>query len=264
MKKCFVKGGILVNTPFFKYENAGAGYGEDSMPDAEIIPTNKVLPSGEKYLLIDDKHPQSLFAEYYASSFFTTGYCWAPLFHKSYIDDYEEYIARIQDARMLMSLSLKQSDERARGLLSRDSFLAVMNAFENYMADIILTRITNDENVFYDYASKRSEQKKIQKDLTAGRNGAAEQKVIEYVLRQSYCSADKIKETCKELFGHTIKVHQKIVDLFTTRHLIAHRGGRKKDGTYVTFTNEELEDAIRKITILVEAINKCLIERDNE
>ncbi len=263
MKKYYVKGGILVNTPFFKYENAGAGYGGDSMPDAEIIPTNKVLPSGEKYLLIDDKHPQSIFAEYYASSFFTTGYCWAPLFHKSYKDDYEEYNARIQDARMLMGLSLKYGDERARGLLSRDSFLAVMNAFENFMADIILTRITNDENVFYDFASKRSEQKKIQKDLAAGRNGAAEQKIIEYVLRQSYCSADKIIETCKELFGQAIKVNQSIINLFMTRHLIAHRGGRKKDGTYVTFTNHEIEDTIRKITILVETIKKFIMERDH-
>ena len=263
MKKYFVKGGILVNTPFFKYENAGAGYGVDSMPDAEVIPTNKVLPSGEQYLLIDDKHPQSLFAEYYASSFFTTGYYWAPLFHKSYIDDYEEYVTRIQDARLLISLSLKQSDERAKGLLSRDSFLAVMNAFENYIADIILTRITNDEKAFYEFASKRKEQK-IQKDLAAGRHGAAEQKVIESVLKQSYCSADKIKESCKELFGQSIRVNKSIVDLFTTRHLIAHRGGRKKDGTYVTFTNDEIEDTIRKITVLVETIKKSLIEKENE
>lgn len=264
MKKYYVKGGILVNTPFFKYEKAGAGYGDDSMPDAEIIPTNKVLPSGGKYLLIDDKHPQSIFAEYYASSFFTTGYCWAPLFHKSYMDDYKEYCARIQDARMLMRLSLEQCNDRARGLLSRDSFLSVMNAFENFMADIILTRITNDENVFYDYASKRTEQKRIQNDLAAGRQGAAEQKVIEYVLRQSYCSADKIKDSCNELFGLSIKVNRSIVELFTMRHLIAHRGGRKKDGAYLTFTNDEIEDTINKITILVKTIKKGLIERDNE
>lgn len=264
MKKYFVKGGIYVNTPFFKYEGVVAGYGSDPMPDAEIIPTNRVLPSGEKYLLIDDEHPQSIFAEYYASSFFTTGYCWAPLFHKSYLDDYEEYTSRIQDARLLMSLSLVQSDDWAKELLSRESFLAVMNAFENFMADIILTRITNDENAFYDFARKRTEQKRIQNDLASGRNGSAEQKVIEYVLKQSYCSADRIKDYCIELFGKSIEVNKHIVALFEKRHLIAHRGGRKKDGTYVSFANDAIEDAISRITVLVETIKKCLKERGNE
>ena len=74
MKTYYVKGGILVNTPFFRNWEVTAGVGDIDTTGIETIPTNRKLDTGEPYLLIDDKNPQSIFANYIAASFFTTGF----------------------------------------------------------------------------------------------------------------------------------------------------------------------------------------------
>ena len=70
-KKYYVKGNIIVKTPFFSYLNAGAGF--ETMPEGcEIL--------SETDLEIDDDHPQSFFAEYYAQKDFVEGYIHSGLF----------------------------------------------------------------------------------------------------------------------------------------------------------------------------------------
>lgn len=187
MKKYYVDGGILIDTPFFKYAGGGAAFGYGVMPDCEIIPPTCRLPSGEEYLLIDDDHPQSMFAKYYARTFFTTGYCWAPLFHKSYEGDYSEFCERIQDARELIKMSLENGEgSDASNLLMRHAFLTVLCALDTYIADTVLTRITNDEEAFYSFVGQTKNYKGCEKDVMDGKNGNAEQKVINYVLSHSY------------------------------------------------------------------------------
>lgn len=254
MKKFFVKGGILINTPFFRHEGAGAGFADKIPEGSHILPTNDKLSTGEEYLLIDEKHPQSIFAEYYASSFFTAGYSWAPLFHKTYEDNYKEYCSRINDVRQLMKLSLAQEDNNMRNLLSRHEFLTIMTAFENFVADSILTRITNDENMFYTYARNIDDKYKIQDDIKACRYGHAEQKIIEFVLMQSYCNVERVKEVYNNLFGFKIKLDKHINDLFKARHRLAHRGGRKKDGKFVQYSQKDIEKVISSVDTLVRTI----------
>lgn len=67
--KVYVEGGILVNTPYLKYKNAGE-YFVNAPEDATVVPTNVEDDNG-KYLLIDEKHPQSIFDEYYSQSWFS-------------------------------------------------------------------------------------------------------------------------------------------------------------------------------------------------
>lgn len=246
MKKYYIDGGILITTPFFKYVGGGAGFGMGSVPDCEVIPTTNTLPTGEDYLLIDDEHPQSMFAEYYAKSFFTTGYCWAPLFHKTYNDDYSEFKDRLNDARQLMRLADQNDCSETSALLSRQSFLTVLSALDTFIADTVLTRITNDEDIFYQFLRRTNNYSGCEEDIGLDKKGVAEQKVLDYVLRHSYLNPDSIKETYKTLFSFSIVVQNEMKELFHQRHLIAHRGGRKKDGSFIKYSSNEIEDTIRK------------------
>ena len=75
-KRIYVNGGILITTPFFAYKNAGASY--DLPPEnSEIIEPNTITETGEPYLEISNEHPQSIFNEYYAKTFFTTQHTFA-------------------------------------------------------------------------------------------------------------------------------------------------------------------------------------------
>lgn len=254
MKKYYIDGGILIMTPLFKCYGGGAGFEIEAIPECETIPTNDTLPTGENYLLIDDDHPQSLFAEYYAKTFFTTGYCWAPMFHKTYVDNYYEFKDRINDARQLMRIASQNESYEASSLLSRHSFLIALSALDTFIADTVLTRITNDEEAFYKFLRKTNNHRGCEGDLDFDRRGVAEQKVIDYVLRHSYLNPDSIRETYKSLFGFSIVVHNEMKELFHQRHLIAHRGGRKKDGRFIGYTSNEIEDIIKKTESFVQEL----------
>ena len=207
MKKYYVDGGILIETPFFKCLGGGAGFGYGAVPGCKIIPTTNKLPSGEEYLLIDDEHPQTMFAEYYARTFFTTGYCWASLFHNSYRGAYSEFCNRIKDAGELIKISCDIGDgSNVSYLLMRQAFLIVLTALDTFIADTVLTRIINDEEIFYSYAVHTRNYKNCVKDIEDGENGKAEQKVIKFVLSHSYLSKSTIKETYLLLFGFSVVV----------------------------------------------------------
>lgn len=251
MKRYYVRGGIVIDTPFLRYENGGAGYEESMIPDAEVLPTNRKLPSGEPYLLINDNNLQSIFAEYYAGSFFSTGYCWAPLFHKTYEDDYSEFNKKSSEALKLMKISEEREDEDEKSILSRYAFLAIMTAFETYIADTILTRIVNDETLFYAYANSLQSEDSIKNYLKTDQKGKAEQAVIDYVLRKSYCDAKRIEDSYAQLFDIKVKVPKDINNLFKERHLLAHRGGRKKDGLFVHYSFDEIDTDLRIVNEFV-------------
>ena len=75
-----------------------------------------------------------------------------------------------------------------------------------------------------------------------------EQKVIEYVMRTSYSNIDTIKDILKDLFKVSIiDKNGSMKKHFYYRNLLAHRNGRKKDGSYINITNEELKDLINDV-----------------
>ena len=249
-RQFFVDGGILVNTPFFRYENAGAGFGEDVFPDAQPLPTNRKSRESGKYLLIDDNNPQSIFAEYYARTFFTTGYCWAPMFCKTYDDCKEEFSIKIKEVEKLLSLSGTVDAEDVKNLLLRLSIVQVISAMDTFIADIILTKITNDEASFYKYAFAFD----LKSEKDSGISPKAEQKVIDGVLRRSFMKKQNIQEAFGVLFSADLKIGKDIEDLIANRNLLVHRCGRKKDGSYVEYSHEEVSKAIQIVEDFVEQV----------
>lgn len=244
-KKYYINGGVFVDSPYFKQENVVCGLAMATPPEgADILETNRISEDGERYLLVDDNNPQSIFATYYARTFFTTSYCWAPMFHKSFKDDYEEFQQRLSDARYLISSDIKPSEKKGSDLLSRYSFMTVFSALDTFIADIVLTKITNDEDAFYNTAWEELFSKSQLLELKNSGKGAFEQGIIEKVLGKPYLSKSTIEKTLKLAFNVSIKVEDKLNGLFRKRHLIAHRGGRRKDGTFISFSQEDISEVI--------------------
>ena len=107
-KRIYVNGGILITTPFFAYKNAGASY--DLPPEnSEIIEPNTITETGEPYLEISNEHPQSIFNEYYAKTFFTTQHTFAYFFAKDFIGSYNDFKQRIDE--IIASMTEEQFSE---------------------------------------------------------------------------------------------------------------------------------------------------------
>ena len=140
-----------------------------------------------------------------------------------------------------------------KNLLLRLSILSIMSALDTFIADIVLTRITHDKDLFYKYALSFSSKS----DSAPERSPKTEQKVIDGVLRRSFMSAQTIKETFQVLFNKELDVDSALKDLISSRHLLVHRSGRKKDGSYLAFTRTDVSNAV---TIVKEFVDKVIAE----
>jgi len=254
--KFWVDGGILVTTPYFRYENAGAGYGKCAIPDAETLATNRKSKEEGKFLLIDDSNPQSIFGEYYARTFFTTGYCWASMFSKSFEDCREEFQHKLKDVDTLVLLSDTVDTMAVKNLLLRHSILSIMSALDTFIADIVLTRITHDKDLFYKYALSFFPKSDTALEISP----KTEQKVIDGVLRRSFMSKQTIKETFQVLFNKELDIDSDLKDLISSRHLLVHRRGRKKDGSYVVFTRTDVSNAVTIVKGFVDRVMEVIIQ----
>lgn len=249
-KKFFVDGGILVNTPYFRYLNGGAGFDELAIPDAEPLATNRKSQDDGEYLLIDDRHPQSIFAEYYARTFFTTGYLWAPMFCKTYDACRREFKRNIEEIDILLSLSDHVDAESAHNLLLRQSIVSVMSAMDTFLADIVLTKITSDEGAFYKYAFSFVLKSEDYFEI----DPETEQRVINSVLRRSFMNKQTIKETFLVLFDMEMEIEGSVEHLISNRHLLVHRCGRKKDGMHMIISRNDVSDAIKIVEGFVDKV----------
>lgn len=265
MKTYYVKGGILVNTPFFRNWEVTAGAGDIDSSGIETLPTNRKLDSGEAYLLIDDKNPQSIFANFIAASFFTTGYMWAPLFSRQYSDDFFEFSERLNEARQLMAVGGTESGKEIQAMISRNAVSVIFTAYDTFIADIILTRIITDEDAFYYFAAKYSRWGSVKNNIIKNNNAEAEQKLIEEILSTSFCSThNNVEAIIQDLFGFEIKITKKIKDLFKKRHLLVHRGGRRMDGSYLSYDQEDFEYVFKTVYDFVSKIVEKIKEWESK
>lgn len=249
--KYYVDGGILIDTPYFKFENAGAGFSEEAIKDAKPLATNRVSREYGKYLLIDDSNPQSIFSEYYAGTFFSTGYLGAPMFTKTYDDCRQEFKRHINDIDVFLSISDREDVEGVKDVLLRQCIISVISALDTFIADIVLTKITNNKDAFYKYAYAfvlKSESEEITPRI--------EQRVIDSVLRRSFMNKQTIRETIQVLFGVDLAIDSGLETLIINRHLLVHRCGRKKDGSHLSFVRNDIENVIRIVEGFVDVILK--------
>lgn len=249
--KVYVEGGILVNTPYLKYKNAGALFIE-APEGAIVIPTNVEDENG-KYLLIDDKHPQSIFDEYYAQTWFTATTFGTPIFHITLADAYDQFRKSISEFKHLLNEQL--SDERNAQTMFKLVHTGVLASLDTFVIDCILSKVLNDEVAFKSFASKILKDKKVDVERSRDERIKWEHETIDEMLKKSYSNVGTIKDVFKLLYNISLTDKDgHVKNYIRIRHLIAHRNGRNKDGDIIYISKSEIQDIICNVSGFVEQI----------
>jgi len=249
--KVYVEGGILVDTPYLKYNDGGAGFSQ-APEDSIVVPTNVEDENG-KYLLIDDKHPQSIFDEYYAQTWFTVTTFGTPIFHITLADAYDQFRKSISEFKHLLNEQL--SDERNAQTLFNLVHTGVLASLDTFVLDCILSKVLNDENTFNDFASKILKDKNVDAERSRDERIKWEHKTIDEILKKSYCNIGTIKDVFKLLYKVSVTDKNGLVkEQIINRHLIAHRNGRKKDGSIIKINQSDISKIISDVSGFVDQI----------
>ncbi len=249
-KIVYVNGGILIETPYFRYLNAGCLF--DIPPSgADVIePDNEI--EGHPCLIITDKKAPSFFKGYYAKTFFTTRCFIAPFFSKSILDCYIEFENRIVEVLNLIFQNDVSNETRQH--LYRLSLVSAVSSLDLYISDLVLFLATKDKNIFLKTAQKFCQSQsadiiaRIAQMWSENILDSAEQDVIDFVLRTSYSNVKKINDdVLKALYNVSITVNSDLNEIFRLRHIIVHRSGRLKNGSIIDLEKSEL---LNKIEII--------------
>ena len=236
-KIIYIKGTLVINTPYFKLKEAGCLY-ETPPEGAEIWEPNK----GDAIFEINDNNPQSIFNEYYAEGGLTLCYQGAEFLYKTYKGVYDDYKERIVDLKSIININT-ESDKHQQ-ILFRLLYLSVIASLETFVSDIIITKITECEESFERYYKdfiQENKQEKLEKWLSKGWVGKREQEIIDHAQRLSYSDIKMIKKSFKKIFDLKIEYNtDNIKKHIEKRHIIAHKNGRTKDNKYLTFNESDL------------------------
>lgn len=261
--KVYVDGGILIMTPFFKYEGGGVLYKTPPNGAEILIPQDKI--ENESCLIITEEKAPSIFKKYYAKTFFSSKHKWAPFFCNSINDCLEFFLTRISEIAKLTAIDTSLEIQQ---ILYRLSVVSIVASLDTFISDLVLYRATKDKDSFISLVNALSipANKKVNlltRILRMWENNAidsAEQEIIDSVLRHSYSSIDEIKNNLKLLYSITIQEDDNVRDIIHLRHLIAHRNGRQKDGTIIMLSKEDVTNYIMHINNFVQSIYKMVIQ----
>ncbi len=249
--KVYVEGGILINTPYFKYESGGALYSEPPKK-SETIKPNDIIEGGPCLVISEEKAP-SFFKEYYAKTFFTTTCKFAPFFSNTIDDCFASFTNRINEVMEL--LERNDVNQPTQQILYRLSIVSVVAALDTLISDLVLYIATKSRDAFLKTINSigipaKNNVNLIERILRMWCDNAidsAEQEVVDHILRKSYSSMTEIKNTLKLLYDISISKDDNIEQIIKARHLIAHRNGRKKDGNMIVFSKDETISMINRI-----------------
>ena len=255
-KKYYVDGNIVILTPYFACPNMGAKY--EIPQGADIIKTNDIL-DGRQCLIIDDNRPQSMFNEYYA-----TGEVAGPsLSYKYLFANYEECYNIYDNAIGKIKETLKELlnlSESSRLLLYKSLYISSITALDGFLCSIILVKILQDEETFKRYYEKQIPQhiqKKLQKYLLNDERAKWEQQYIIEVLKGSYCNINLIKDVFKFFNWRSLQIDS-LEHCFHCRHVLVHRNGMKRDGSYITIDSKTIEKLVDDLNLFVDSVMNML------
>lgn len=256
LKKYWVPGAILVDTPYFKMNNGGALF--PYQEDFEILKPNDVV-EGQPCLVIDDERPQSIFNEYYSASWFTSLYIGAEFLLKTYADAKENFEEREKELHLLLK---EVNEKNISESILKYLYLSLVTSFETYITDIFLIRLTSDKDLFIKYAQKFC--KNVASKIIPYDNQSFnlwEQAVIDAVFRDSKANAKSVDEKIKTLYNIRIgDLLKELTPIFHNRHLIAHKNGKGKDGKSLIITEELVVSSEKSIRMVVDTLDAKIKE----
>lgn len=250
-KKVYVNGSILIDTSDFKCKGVTALY---TIPEGVESVNADMEFQGDHFFIIDDDHPQSLFNEYYATGGFTQ------LYNTSYylftdkdraISTYKERKNEIE--KVLNNLYLFDNNNKL--FICKLLLLNVISLFDAFASEIIISKIISTEDCFNAYYTKfyselPSSKKRHYDKLD---RGSLEKEVIYTIMETSFASVKNTNNLFSDVYGFkVIYDNNPVVELFELRHRIVHRNGRKKDGSFYQFTDNDVNNALIIVDELVQ------------
>lgn len=259
-KKIYVEGSILIATPYFRHLNSVASVHRPP-EDAKII-KEKELKNGA--LIVSENNPQSIFKEYYARDQFQVFHGAAEFLYNTFQDVYNDYCERIDDIKEIIELKVESSKHQE--ILNRMYYMSIVTSIDTFVSDIIVTKMIESEETFHKYYHNTSylKNKRRNKLLENEELGKWEQQVIDSIMYRSYANIETIKNAFEDLFHVDLKGESsKFESYFHNRHLIAHKNGRMKDGSYLAISKSDLSTLISDSNEFVEEI-MLAISKGNE
>lgn len=255
-KRLYVDGNIVIMTPYFICPDLGAGFGIPK--DAEVIKTNDII-EGSPCLVIDEDRPQSLFNEYYATGGVASGYISVSYLHNTYIDCFDEFHIEITNVeKALKDICLLSVSSLS--IIYKSLYINLITILDSFLCSIILVKLIRDEELFKTYYEKhlpQHVQRNLQVYLLNDEKAKWEQKYIMEVLKGSYCNVNTIKEIFK-LFDWSVPCLHQLAQHFHCRHLLVHRNGRKRDGTYINIDQPTITELIYDLKEFVNETMKSI------
>ena len=258
----YVNGGIVIETPYFKYLNAKAKW-EIPPDEYEVIePDNEI--NGQPCIIITEKKAPTFFKGYYAKTFFSTKCVVAPFFSSSIEDSFSYFETKIHGVSKLLNQNDTSQDTRL--ILYNLSLVATISALDTYISDLVLYISTKNRNIFLETAQKYCQNNKaaniiarIAQMWSDNIMDSAEQEVIDSVLKTSYSNLKRIQnEVLKDLYQIREPKLEDIDEIFKLRHLIVHRSGKQKDGKEIYLSKEDLLGKIERIESVALTINNLV------
>lgn len=254
-KIIYVNGSIVVKTKFFVPKEMGCGY--PTAPEGAMTIETSDVVEGVGCLLIDDKHPQSLFNEYYAKDGITTDFLASSYLTASYLDSINLYRKRIGEICDIIH-KVSDWDEFSKALVYKMAYVNILTALDAFVCCVLLNRAAKDEKIFNGLMNSLAN--KTKKDFwkrqkADGKDGEWEQDAIRYVLETSFLNVEKIDKAIKKVGLKRLEYKRKETEVFfKRRHLIVHRYGRQIDDYEFTVTYSLLNDLIHTCHNLVGAV----------
>ena len=251
-KKIYVNGSILIKTPYWR--SKGGGLSIKPPEDSATIECNDYV-EGHHCLTITENQAPSIFNAYYAKEHYTSLYISAGIFHNDFRDNYIEFKTHLSDTQELANIQAPNT--HLQQIIYRHAFLSVIAALDTFVCDTILTKITQDKNSFITYVrtfmgkNSNSLYQRLQDMWNNNLVGSTEQKIINHVLRSTYCNFQYIRKIYQTLFNFTIPDNNYLKAAFTNRHLIAHKNRRQKDGSQLTIESGDISTLISEVNSFV-------------
>ena len=234
-KKIYINGGILVMTRFFTCKNAVCLC--DEIPKGAAV-INPPIYNGSKCLVIDDKHPQSLFNEYYCKKFFSSLYTGVDYLSHTNEECYEEFVAAIEESRKLLEMSVNHDLQWA---FYKMIYLHTISCLDAFICSLVLSKISHNEVLFSRYYEKMfTLSKRLKLDSLIDSNRAKwEHEVLVGILNTSFCNVKRIKDSFKILGLSSPIMYRDIISAhFNNRHILMHRNGKKLEGERLKLNRE--------------------------
>ncbi|MCM1092706.1 MAG: hypothetical protein NC421_02010 [Lachnospiraceae bacterium] len=261
--KVFVNGGVLIMTPFFRHKNGGCRFSHHI--SSEIIEPNGDI-DGYPCLIITENAAPTIFKGYFAKTFFTSKYTWAPFFSNTVDQCLQEFNCRIDEIMELIETSTVKSPT-VKQTLYRMSLTTAISALDTWVSDIVLYTVTKDSEAFLKIckivipANKSNDMMvRLLKMWNYNAIDSVEQEIIDLVLKKSYSNMSEIKTIIKLLYGIIIDKNESVEDSILKRHLIVHRSGRRKNGDIIEFSKEEIVERICLIKCFVNKLSSKIPE----